>query len=283
MTRQQLVSRVLAKLRKQQHVLLVGDAGSGKSWLLDAVAGHLAGRPLVRAGMTMTRKQMVLSIAEQMHAQGCNVDADPAEPWDAAYKRLKGYTVEQLLEVIEPYCGDFVFLLDDLDLATERTNRELAIAFAGTVLATANLHTNRKQIRVAPMVNRVHPIEVPPLDYDEAVALLWAQLDRGRFPHWQALQTKMWNVSRGKPGVIMDMLDKLGRGMSIGEIRELEHSADGIRYVNLLVPSLLILMVLVISARYLSHGFDDPSTYMIAAIGYAIFRVFSPVLYRLSN
>ncbi len=283
--RASLLSRIRSRLRKRQHVLLCGEPGSGKSWLLDQVlaAWENPNTRLIRVNMSSPRKALLLAMAQQLHAHGCNVDADPDADWNEARKQLKQYTVEQLIEIVEPWCKDCLFALDDLHLATERTNQELAFVFEGIVLAAADDSKATQRRRIQPVINRMHRVEVPPLEKEEAVALLWSQLDRSHYPSWQALQTKVLNVSGGKPGVIMDLIARLGKGQSIGDIRDLEHSEAGLSFVGLLAPTLMIAMVLVISMRYLSHGFDDPMAYMLAAVAYSVFRVFSPILYRLST
>jgi hypothetical protein len=73
---------------------------------------------------------------------------------------------------------------------------------------------------------------------------------------------------------------QLAGGGSLREIRELAHSAGTEDRINLLTPVLIVLITVVMGARYLSRGFDDPASYLIASAAYVIAIVLRPLVRR---
>ena len=50
------------------------------------------------------------------------------------------------------------------------------------------------------------------------------------------------------------------------------------RQVSLLVPFLLLVIATVVTSRYLARGFDNPSFYLLASLGYGFVLVLRPLL-----
>jgi hypothetical protein len=85
---------------------------------------------------------------------------------------------------------------------------------------------------------------------------------------------------KAHPGAVVDLARQLAGGGSLREIRELTHSAETEDRINLLTPVLIVLITVVMGARYLSRGFDDPAFYLIASAAYVIAIVLRPLLRR---
>ena len=123
MTRKELLKKTARRLNKKQHILLKGETGTGKSWMLAELHKLYKGRSICLS-MAMARKALVLTVMERMFEDGYDVDLDQGLEWAEASKRLtaRKYTVEQMVELIEPYCRYYTFFLDDLERATERVH-----------------------------------------------------------------------------------------------------------------------------------------------------------------
>lgn len=270
-SRAEIISHAKAKLKKRQHTLLVGDFGAGKSWLLDAACAELPAKNVLRLSLTIPRKAFAIAIIERMHADGHNLDLDP--DWSKAEKTVRKLTVEKLVERIHPYISRYLFVLDDLERATERTSADVVQPLlVGVVLAAADLSSQTHVKRLSPVVNHFHRINVPLLSKTETIEMLWTLVDRNLHKRHKMLETQVWNMSRGMPGVVADIADQLGESGSIKDVRQLQHEAPGVKYVCLLPAMLIIGLTLLVVLRYAARGFSDPYVYIFVGSGYTILR-----------
>lgn len=282
-SRTSIISRIHAKLKKRQHVLLIGDPGCGKSWLLNKVSCELKSANILCLSLGLTRKELALTVAERMHADGFPLDMDldaGAEP-AMVHKALKKLTVEQLVKQIQPHTNKYTFVLEDIDRATERTTKDLIQTFLdGIVFASADLSSQAKIKRVSSVLNHFHRLDVPPLTKTETIAMLWSLVDRGKHKRHRMLETQTWNMSRGVPGVVADIADQLGESGAIKDVRQLHHDAPGVQYVGLLPALLVVGVICLVVFRYASRGFSDQYIYIFAMSGYTILRMMMSPLQR---
>lgn len=271
-SRTELVTRAKAKLKKRQHTLLVGCFGAGKTWLLEQIRSEIKAENILQLSLSFTRKAFVLAIIERMYNDGHIVAL--GDSWEAVEKAARKRTVEQLIDLIQPHTSKYTYILDDLEQATERTCTAVVIPLLdGVILAAADVSSQTQVKRISPVINHFRRIEVPPLTKVEATAMLWALVDRDKHKRHRFLETQVWNISRGVPGVVVDVADQLGESGSIRDVRQLHHEAPGVRYVGLLPTVLVLGLVVLVLMRYTARGFSDPYIYVFTASGYTILRM----------
>lgn len=286
-SRTDIVSRIKTKLNKRQHTLIIGSFGAGKSWLLDSACAELTASSsasnssasnnapvgnILRLSLTLSRKAFVIAIVERMHEDGHNLDLDV--DWAKADKAVRKLTVKQLIERIQPYIKQYIFIIDDLERATERTTADVVTPLLdGLVLAAADLSSQTLAKRVAPVVNHFQKIDIPPLSRTETIEMLWGLVDRTKHKRHRMLETQAWNMSLGMPGVVADIADQLGESGAIKDVRQLQHDAPGVNYVCILPTVLVLSLIALVFFRYASRGFSDPYVYVFAGSGYTIMRL----------
>jgi len=283
MTRDELIAEIQAELAAGRHILLLGPRGMGKSWILGRIAqAHPACFFIPHIG---SKKAVLLGIIERLFRDGRLEEFAYFADWRDVEKRIRYRTIEDLRAIVEPHLGDYLIVIDNLELATEKAMIEIVEPLLrGTVLAAADISQKSKERRVRLVADRFRQIEVPPMTHDEIRAMLWELLDRDEYPHWQAIETKVLQLAQGRPGVVADLAEQLrGSTGSLAEVRELSHSATEEVRVNLLFPTTLALMALLFASRYLARGFDDPTMYILAGLAYALGIGLRPVMYRLAK
>lgn len=271
-SRTEIVTRAKAKLKKRQHTLLVGCFGAGKSWLLDEIRDELKARNVLHLSLSLTRKAFVVAIIQHMYEDG--LLSELGDSWEATEKAVRKQTVEQLTELIQPHTSKYTYVLDDLERATERTCTAAVLPLLdGVVLAAADISSQTQVKRIAPVINHFRKIEVPPLTKSETTDMLWSLVDHSKHKRHRLLETQVWNISRGVPGVVADVADQLGESGSIRDVRQLHHEAPGVRYVGLLPAVLIVGLIMLVLMRYTARGFSDPYIYVFTASGYTILRM----------
>jgi len=278
-SRDRMLSEIQRHLRRGNHVLLVGVYGMGKSWLLQRVAAQQP--QAIQLSLLQSKRATVLTVCERLFADGALV-VPGASDWAEALKKLKPQSIAQLCTLIEPHLHNYLFIIDDLEKATERTMEEIIKPLlAGRVLAAADLHTKAKRRRLAPIIDRFKRMNAPCMDDGEVKQMLWSLLDRGKIKHWQALEAKVVRTAQGQPGVVFDLCEQLrGSGGSLLDVRELEHTSAGVVRINLLAPTVVTLLVVLMASRYLAYGFSDTSLGLMAGAAYAVSLALRPLLYH---
>lgn len=272
-SRSEIISKVKARLKKRQHVLLFGSFGAGKSWLLDQAYSELNAPNVMRLSLTLSRKAVVVAIVQQMLADRHSVGQLDLD-WAVAEKAVRKLTVEQLVEMIRPFINKYLYILDDLERATERTCADVILPLMdGLILAAADISSKTQVKRVSPVINHFNHIPVPALTKPETIAMLWTLVDREQHKRPKLIETQVWNLSQGKPGVIVDVTDQLGTSGTIRDVRELHHEAPGVRYVGLLPALLICSLIAIVVFRYAARGFSDPYVYVFFASGFTILRM----------
>ncbi len=283
--RDQAEAEIRAILAKGQHALIAGPAGMGKSRLLGQIAqAHPHAFYLPASG---AKKAILFTLAERLFDDGRLGEAYAyfADFADVR-KKLGRLTLPELMAVVTEAAagGDYLLAIDHAETLTERTVKDIVLPLSRVctlLLAVDTPVTPARERNLRPVADRCRRFELPPLTDDELRSLLWQTLDRTNHRHWQVIEAKVLDTAGGRPGVVVDLARQLaGSGGSLREIRSLQHSAHADRRVSLLVPFLLIVITTVVTSRYLARGFDDPSFYLLALLGYGFVLVLRPLLYK---
>jgi type II secretory pathway predicted ATPase ExeA len=280
-SREELVVTIRRQIKRGQHVLLVGDYGSGRSWMLERMKEEFPDAlPLI---ISQSRRAMILSVCERLFVDGA-LFIDGAADWEAATKKLKPLTIPQLVEHIRPHLEGYKFFIDNLENFTERAVEEMVKPLMdGTVLAAADMSTPAKRKRIQGIQDRFRTLTMPPLGEVEARAMLWSQLDRTTIKHDGAVEKRVLRIAQGSPGVIFDLCEQLrGSGGSLADIRELEHSNTPVRRVSLGAPLLIAAAICLMTSRYVVRGYDDHSLIVLAGMGSVVASVLlRPLIYKM--
>lgn len=284
MPREQFLDQVRAYLDKGRHVLLTGERGIGKSHTLGTVAQSRDDAIFIAS--VRAKRQTLLDILQRLFGDGHLEHFAYFVDWPDVQKKLKHKNIGELQVMTAAALAQHPYLvaLDNLDLVTERGMIDVVLPLmnASQFLAAADVSTTTKQRRVALVVDKFKVLNVPPLTSGETRALLWAILDRGRYPHWQIIEAKVLAQAGGLPGVVVDLAQALaGSTGSLAEIRALAHTAAP--RVNVAFPLAMALIAAVFAGRYLARGLDDPTLYVLAGLGSALTYMLRPYVYRMRS
>jgi len=279
-SREKLLAEIQSHLSRGRHVLLLGERGAGKSWLLSKVAQ--ASERAFYITQIGAKKAVLLQICRRIWHDNRLEEFAYFADWSDVDVRLRRKTLDELKAIVEPHLSDYLVVMDNLELCSEKAILDIVEPLmAATTLAAADVSTGSREKRLAVIADRFVQVEVPPMDKAEALAMLWDLLDRDEYPHWQAIETKVLTLAQGRPGVVADLAAQLrGSSGSLDEVRALSHSIAEQQRVNLFLPLAVCLIALVFAGRYLARGFDDPTLYILAGLGSAASIALRPLLWR---
>ena len=281
-SRDKLTTTIRRTIKRGQHVLLTGEYGSGRSWMLNRMMEEFP--EAINLSLTQSKRAVILTVCQRLFDDGkLAIDADD---WGAVSKKLRPMTIPQLCDLIDAQLGDYIVFLDDLDKATEKTVEEIVKPLmAAIVLATADISTPSKRKRTASVLDRFKQLDMPPLDQHEAQSMLWSQLDRATIKHAGTIEKKILRIAAGVPGVIFDLCEKLrGSNGSLADIRDIEHSNTQIKRINLGIPMLFAALIFLMASRYIFRGYDDGSLIMLAGVGSVLASIIlRPMIYKMMD
>jgi len=279
MNRDELITDIQHRLDRGQDVLVTGPRGIGKTWVLDQV---LEQEPqALYIPHIGSKKAVLLDIARRLWEDGHLEDFAYFADWRDVEKRLRNRTLADLRALVEPHLADYLIVLDNLHLATEKAMLDVVMPLLqARVLAAGRTETKADQRRLSLIADRFHQVELGPLTKDEARAMLWRILDKSKYRHWQAIETKVLSIAQGRPGAIADLAARLrGTSGSLAEVRALSHSVAEQYRINLLWPVGIAIIAALFAGRYLARGMDDPTLYILAALAYASTYLLRPIIY----
>jgi energy-coupling factor transporter ATP-binding protein EcfA2 len=285
--RDELVSDLVAEIRKGKHVILIGPVGIGKSAVLKAALEQVSGKVelLVRLHDHQAKGQFV-DMARQMLALGLigPIELDlptefhntpPAQiDWKAIRNRVNRMSMRDLTRAIIPALARSgskpVIAVDDL---TSLTPTQMAFWLAIFDHAQVIGCASEKKARVRKLWWKMREIPVKPLPpnvirdivrkYIEAKGILIESPD--------LYISHVVKQSGGVPQAIYDMLDESGKERIIDKrkVREMRHEA-GVQYLDF-TPMVMILGALIVSMRYVGMGTGDKTLYILGGMGAALF------------
>ncbi len=281
--RTDLLDDIQRRIDAGQPVLLTGPRGIGKTWLLQRLAER-EGRAIFISHIA-SKKAVLLNIARQLWEDGRIEEYRYFVDWEDVEKGLKRLTVGELAAMIQPLISDYVIILDNLHLLTEKAMLEVVLPLLQAKVAAAGRNdTKVEQRRLGLISDRFFAIEVPPLTTEESREMLWSLLDREKMRNWQAIETKVLSTANGRPGVIADMASQLrGTRGSLAEVRALAHTAEHEHRFNLLAPLIILIIAALFAGRYAVKSLDNPTLYILAMLAYASTYLIRPIMYKVNR
>jgi energy-coupling factor transporter ATP-binding protein EcfA2 len=285
--RNELVSDLVAEIRKGKHVILIGPVGIGKSAVLKAALEQVSGKVelLVRLHDHQAKGQFV-DMARQMLALGLigPIELDlPAEfhgtpptqiDWKAIRNRVNRMSMRDLTQAIIPALARSgskpVIAVDDL---TSLTPTQMAFWLAIFDHAQVIGCASEKKARVRKLWWKMREIPVKPLPPDVIRDIVRKYIEaKGVLIESPELYiSHVVKQSGGVPQAIYDMLDESGKERIIDKrkVREMRHEA-GVQYLDF-TPMVMILGALIVSMRYVGMGTGDKTLYILGGMGAALF------------
>lgn len=276
-----MVNEIMTKLRKKQHVMIVGQRGMGKSYTLDLVKKQIPSDSLIAISGSSTRKAIAIQLLQRCWDDEHDIGvSDEHEEWTSVQKEFRNEGIEQLLSRCADYMKLYTFSIDDMELMTPLACSEIMPnLLTGLVIATANISEKTKEKRIQGAINSFQKVELDTLDRETINGLLWSLIDKNEYQNPKQIETKVWNQSLGVPGVVVEMVDQLGDSKSIRDVQDLTHQAPAVPMINLLPPTLMAALIYFVLMRLMSRGMDDPSAYIIGMTGYTLLRIFiNPII-----
>src|SRR3990172_7661303 len=269
------LQRLRENVARGRHTLLVGKVGLGKSHLLRALNRELP-RSIYLEEVRPLRPSLV-ALCQALHARGHLTLTDA--PWPEALKKLQRLNIRELTDVVAQSLHDrgYVLILDQLEGLTPTTapTMERLLAEALVLGAASQLKPALQKVWWA-----FERIDLAPLTREEARELLWALADPGQIADPAMFEAKVLAQADGNPYALVEMVRQVAGERQVGlqAIRDLHHGA-GVRYLDI-TPVLLLLGAVILAARFVALGLNDPDLYIIAGSLGAVFFVARYFLYR---
>ncbi|MDB9377977.1 ATP-binding protein [Nodularia sphaerocarpa] len=257
--RQAELNRTTASLLANGAILIVGEEGSGKSVLANAVFEKLTADGFLVAFIEpATPKQMLLEIAGQ---------------FDVATEDLEGknLTVEKLKRAIADFLkGNTAFIiLDDAQncdpkfrIWLKQLRRQgVPMLILATDPPRSDIFINIPRIELKPLPEKAIREIMKAAAHERAIALTPADL------------SKLQERAGGNPMLASRAIEEEYLGLDI-------EGADHKRYFDI-TPLILVIGVIFIIMRFIGLGTNDQALYIFGGIAAAIFLGLSRLLYSL--
>lgn len=285
--RDEVVSSLVAEIKKGKHVIITGPVGIGKSAVLWAALENIGYKTevLIRLNDHQAKGQFV-EMTRQMLALGL-IDAAtlglpskfqemPLEEfdWNEVKNQVNRMSMRDLTQAIIPALANSVekpvIAVDDLtSLTPTQMTFWLAIFDHAQVIGCAS----EKKVRIKKLWWKMKEIEIKPLHPSAVREIVKKYItEKGVLIESPELYiSHVIKQSNGVPQAICDMLDESSKERIINkrQVRAMRHDA-GIRYLDF-SPVLMIVGALIVSMRYVGMGTGDKTLYIMSGIGAAVF------------
>ena len=262
------LERVLASLRANSSILVVGEEGSGKSVLADAVVEALTdeGFTVVEIDIT-TLKYMLKDVADQLGVPTVEAPMDP---------KTKVLTLDQLQKRLEEHFEklqknkEVVFLVVDdahkcnvkfRDWLKTLKRQGIPMFLTATNPPRSDIFLNLPRIELAPLP-----------DYCIREIMEQAAMERG-LPLQPSVLANLQQRAGGNPMLAQRAVNEEYLGID-NEAGDHNHYFD-------ISPLLVLVGVFFMASKFLARGLNDPSLYVISAISGAVFMGISRLFYSL--
>jgi energy-coupling factor transporter ATP-binding protein EcfA2 len=294
--REELVSDLVAEIKKSKHVILTGPVGIGKSAVLKAALERVGGKVelLIKLYDHQAKGQFV-EMARQMLALGLVTakeldlpvkfhELPPAQiDWKEIKSQVSRMSMRDLTQAIIPALARAdtkpVIAVDDL---TSITPTQMAFWLAIFDYAQVIGCASEKKPRIKKLWWKMKEIEVKPLPPNVVREIVKKYIvEKGVLIESPDLYiSHVVKQSGGVPQAIYDMLDESGKERIIDKrkVREMRHDA-GIMYLDF-TPMVMILGALIVSMRYIGMGTGDKTLYIMGGMGAALFLTFRFFIFK---
>ncbi len=253
------LQRVVASLKANAPILIIGGEGSGKSVLAKAVVAQLKDEGFTVADIEpATPKHMLTEIAEQLDVETRNLEG-------------KVISMEDLKWAIAQYFREnTAFLVVDDAHKCDAKFRDWLKALKRQGVPMLLLATNPPMSDVFFNLPRIGLSPLP--EYAIREVMEQAALERGIHlkPHELA---KLQQRTGGNPLLAKRVIDEEYLGLDI-------EAGDHHRYFDG-TPVILLLGIVFMASRFLARGLNDPTLYAISGVASAIFIGLSRLSYSL--
>jgi energy-coupling factor transporter ATP-binding protein EcfA2 len=294
--REELVSDLVAEIKKSKHVILTGPVGIGKSAVLRAALESIGGRVelLIKLHDHQAKGQFV-EMARQMLALALISAKElelpvkfhnllgPEIDWKEVKSQVNRMSMRDLTQAIIPALARSeskpVIAVDDL---TSLTPTQMAFWLAIFDHAQVIGCASEKKARVRKLWWKMKEIAVKPLPAEVIREIVKKYIEtKGVLIESPDLYiSHVVKQSGGIPQAIYDMLDESGKERIIDKrkVREMRHEA-GVSYLDF-TPMIMILGAVIVSMRYIGMGTGDKTLYIMGGMGAALFLTFRFFIFK---
>ena len=277
--RQPEFQKLIDKIAIDQHTLLTGSIGTGKTHLLKQVLSQLD--KAIYVSTISPIKSALLEILKALHQNDDLKEGVEAEylTWDELLKKLNRLNIKELEALIQNNLvgSGYVLLFDSLETLTPSAVKKVeALMECATVVGAANkLKSSLKKIWW-----RFEQIAIPPLTKEESRQLLWSLINQDTIDDTQLFEKLVLNQANGNPLSIVELAQKAQREDNLTQenIRQLKHQA-GTRFIDI-TPVFFIIGALVVACRFVALGMNSTELYILAGVSGGFFMALRYFLYR---
>ena len=294
--REELVSDLVAEIKKSKHIILTGPVGIGKSAVLRTALERVSGQVelLIKLHDHQAKGQFV-EMARQMLALALisakelelpvkfHDTPGPKIDWKEVKSQVNRMSMRDLTQATIPALARSeskpVIAVDDL---TSLTPTQMAFWLAIFDHAQVIGCASEKKARVRKLWWKMKEIVVKPLPHDVIRQVVKKYIEtKGVLIESPDLYiSHVVKQSGGIPQAIYDMLDESGKERIIDKrkVREMRHEA-GVAYLDF-TPMVMILGALIVSMRYVGMGTGDKTLYIMGGMGAALFLTFRFFIFK---
>ena len=294
MGRDDLVTDLVAEIRKGKHVILTGSVGIGKSAVLREALKRAPINLLIKLDdyqakgqfIEIARQMLVLDLLSAMEL-GLPIKFHNLPVADIDWKEVKNQinrmSMRDLTHAIIPALARAdtkpVIAVDDL---TSLTPTQMAFWLAIFDHAQVIGCASEKKPRVKKLWWKMKEIVVKPLPHDviRQVVKKYIEIKGVLIESPDLYISHVVKQSGGIPQAIYDMLDESGKERIIDKrkVREMRHEA-GVSYLDF-TPMVMILGAVIVSMRYVGMGTGDKTLYIMGGMGAALFLTFRFFIFK---
>lgn len=261
--RKEKLRLIKANLSKRIDTLIVGPIGIGKSHLL----AQLDADHVLKAKTLSPIKEALINIAEELHKSGKLYPH--IEDFEKIKKRHTRETIQAWTDIVLDSVAknECVLIVDDLSDITPSIGRLID-------------KLNRKYIIIAALREIVKTyekhfwkfdrIEIEPLSTPEAKKLIRQCTAGADIEDYHMTETSILQQSAGNPRAIIEIVERLRKEPAVtrSTVRHVSHT--GARNQIDLTFAVVLLLLVVVAARFFMRGIGSMEGYVLAGIGSAI-------------
>lgn len=261
--REEKLRLIKENLSKRIDTLIVGPIGIGKSHLL----AQLDADHVLKVKTLSPIKEALINIAEELHKSGKLYPH--IEDFEKIKKRHTRETIQTWTDIVLDSVAknECILIVDDLSDITPSVGRLID-------------KLNRKYIIIAALREIVKTyekhfwkfdrIEIEPLSTPEAKKLIRQCTAGADIEDYHMTETSILQQSAGNPRAIIEIVERLRKEPAVtrSTVRHVSHT--GARNQIDLTFAVVLLLLVVVAARFFMRGIGSMEGYVLAGIGSAI-------------